>query len=89
MRIRVVLDVLAVLVLAIGAGGNLAAGAWALPPWLPTWLGWTILLTSVTPILLRRWWPRPAYILSLVLTAAAFVIFLVRGRHLSQLRPRR
>jgi hypothetical protein len=25
----------------------------------------------------------------LVLTAAAFVIFLVRGRHLSQLRPRR
>ncbi|MBE1498705.1 signal transduction histidine kinase [Amycolatopsis lexingtonensis] len=74
MRIRVVLDVLAVLVLAIGAGGNLAAGAWALPLWLPTWLGWTILLTSVTPILLRRWWPRPAYVLSLVLTAAAVPI---------------
>src|SRR3954470_22181694 len=55
MRIRVVLDALAVLVLAFGAGGNLAAGAWTLPPWLPAWLGWTILLTSVTPILLRRW----------------------------------
>jgi signal transduction histidine kinase len=71
MRIRVVLDALAVLVLAFGAGGNLAAGAWTLPPWLPAWLGWTILLTSVTPILLRRWWPRPAYVLALALTAAA------------------
>jgi signal transduction histidine kinase len=74
MRIRVVLDALAVLVLAFGAGGNLAAGAWALPLWLPAWLGWTIMLTSVTPILLRRWWPRPAYVLALVLTAAAVPI---------------
>ncbi|WP_284748513.1 sensor histidine kinase [Amycolatopsis sp. RTGN1] len=74
MRIRVVLDALAVLVLAIGAGGNLAAGAWSLPLWLPAWLGWTIMLTSVTPIVLRRWWPRPAYILALVLTAAAVPI---------------
>jgi signal transduction histidine kinase len=74
MRIRVVLDALAVLVLAFGAGGNLAAGAWALPPWLPAWLGWTILLTSVTPILLRRWWPRPAYVAALALTAAAVPI---------------
>ncbi|MEV7091452.1 sensor histidine kinase [Amycolatopsis sp. NPDC051045] len=74
MRIRVVLDVLAVLVLAIGAGGNLAAGAWSLPPWLPGWLGWTILLASVAPIVLRRWSPKPAYVLSLVLTAAAVPI---------------
>ncbi|WP_410590981.1 sensor histidine kinase [Amycolatopsis sp. lyj-23] len=74
MRIRVVLDALAVLVLTLGAGGNLAAGAWSLPPWLPGWLGWAILLTSVTPIVLRRWWPRPAYVLSLVLTAAAIPI---------------
>jgi signal transduction histidine kinase len=74
MRIRVVLDVLAILVLAVGAGGNLAAGAWSLPPWLPSWLGWTILLTSVLPIVLRRWWPKLAYVLSLVLTAAAVPI---------------
>ncbi|WP_103341034.1 sensor histidine kinase [Amycolatopsis sp. CA-126428] len=74
MRIRVVLDVLAVLVLTLGAGGNLAAGAWTLPLWLPAWLGWTILVGSVVPILLRRWWPRPAYILSLVMTAAAVPI---------------
>ncbi|GHG17205.1 MULTISPECIES: sensor histidine kinase [Amycolatopsis] len=74
MRIRVVLDVLAALVLAFAAGGNLAAGAWSLPLWLPTWLGWTILLLSVVPIVLRRWWPRPAYIVSLVMTAAAVPI---------------
>jgi signal transduction histidine kinase len=74
MRIRVALDVLAALVLGIGAGGNLAAGAWTLPPWLPAWLGWTILLTSVTPIVLRRWWPLGSYALSLVLAAAAVPI---------------
>ena len=74
MRIRVVLDALAVLVLTVGAGGNLAAGAWSLPLWLPAWLGWTIMLTSAVPIVLRRWWPRPAYVLALVLTAAAVPI---------------
>jgi signal transduction histidine kinase len=74
MRIRVALDVLATLVLAIGAGGNLAAGAWTLPPWLPAWLGWTILLTSVAPIVLRRWWPLGSYVLGLVLAAAAVPI---------------
>jgi signal transduction histidine kinase len=74
MRIRVALDVLAALVLGIGAGGNLAAGAWTLPPWLPAWLGWTILLTSVVPIVLRRWWPLGSYVLSLVLAAAAVPI---------------
>ncbi|GAB3153991.1 sensor histidine kinase [Amycolatopsis stemonae] len=74
MRIRVVLDLLAVVVLAIGSGGNLAAGAWTLPSWLPAWLGWTILIASVVPIVLRRWWPRPAYVLALVLTATAVPI---------------
>ncbi|MEV6875474.1 sensor histidine kinase [Amycolatopsis sp. NPDC051128] len=74
MRIRVALDVLAAIVLAIGAGGNLAAGAWTLPSWLPAWLGWTILLLSVVPIVLRRWWPLGCYVLSLVLAAAAVPI---------------
>ncbi|WP_033261390.1 sensor histidine kinase [Amycolatopsis vancoresmycina] len=74
MRFRVVLDVLAVLVLTLGAGGNLAAGAWALPLWLPAWLGWTVLAVSVVPIVLRRWSPRPAYLLSLVTAAAAVPI---------------
>ncbi|WP_328613731.1 sensor histidine kinase [Amycolatopsis sp. NBC_00355] len=74
MRIRVVLDVLTAVVLGFGAGGNLAAGAWALPPWLPEWLGWTILLVSVVPIVLRRWWPLASYVLSLVLAAAAVPI---------------
>lgn len=74
MRIRVVLDVLAVLALTLGAGGNLAAGAWSLPAGLPAWLGWTILVVSVLPIVLRRWSPRPAYILSLITTAAAVPI---------------
>ncbi|HEY3468875.1 MAG TPA: sensor histidine kinase [Amycolatopsis sp.] len=74
MRIRVVLDVLAVVVLGVGAGGNLAAGAWHLPPWLPAWLGWTILLASVVPIVLRRRWPLGSYVLSLVLAAAAVPI---------------
>ncbi|MEA5365890.1 sensor histidine kinase [Amycolatopsis sp., V23-08] len=74
MRIRVVLDVLAAVVLGFGAGGNLAAGAWALPSWLPGWLGWTILLASVLPIVLRRWWPLGSYVLSLVLAAAAVPI---------------
>ncbi|EOD64030.1 two-component system histidine kinase [Amycolatopsis vancoresmycina DSM 44592] len=69
-----VLDVLAVLVLTLGAGGNLAAGAWALPLWLPAWLGWTVLAVSVVPIVLRRWSPRPAYLLSLVTAAAAVPI---------------
>ncbi|MCR6488533.1 histidine kinase [Amycolatopsis sp. OK19-0408] len=74
MRIRVAIDVLAALVLAVGAGGNLAAGAWTLPPWLPGWLGWTILLASVVPIVARRWWPLGSYALSLVLAAAAVPI---------------
>jgi len=74
MRIRVALDVLAAIVLAVGAGGNLAAGAWTLPSWLPAWLGWTILLASVVPIVLRRWWPLGSYVLSLVLAAAAVPI---------------
>jgi len=66
--------VLAAVVLAIGAGGNLAAGAWALPQWLPTWLGWTILPAGVVPLLIRRGWPLPAYVLGLVSTAAAIPI---------------
>jgi signal transduction histidine kinase len=74
MRIRVVLDVLAAVVLAFGAGGNLAAGAWTLPAWLPGWLGWAILLASVIPIVLRRWWPLGSYVLALVLAAAAVPI---------------
>jgi signal transduction histidine kinase len=74
MRIRVVLDVLAAIVLAVGAGGNLAAGAWTLPSWLPAWLGWTILLAGVVPIVLRRWRPLGSYVLSLVLAAAAVPI---------------
>ena len=68
------LDVLVAVVLAIGAGGNLAAGAWALPDWMPPWLGWTILLAGVVPLLIRRVWPLPAYILGLVLAAAAIPI---------------
>jgi signal transduction histidine kinase len=74
MRIRVALDVLAAVVLGIGAGGNLAAGAWTLPSWLPAWLGWTILVTSVVPIVLRRWWPLGSYVLALALAAAAVPI---------------
>jgi signal transduction histidine kinase len=74
MRIRVVLDVLVAVLLALGAGGNLAAGAWTLPPWLPAWLGWTILAASVVPIVVRRRWPLATYVLSLVLTAAALPI---------------
>src|SRR4051794_37960167 len=74
MRIRVILDVLAAVLLAVGAGGNLAAGAWTLPSWLPAWLGWTILVGSVVPIVLRRWRPLGSYVLSLVLAAAAVPI---------------
>lgn len=71
---RVALDVLAAAVMAVGAGGNLAAGAWALPSWLPAWAGWTILLASVVPLLLRRRWPPAAFVLAMVLTAAAIPI---------------
>ncbi|OXM66779.1 sensor histidine kinase [Amycolatopsis vastitatis] len=71
MRIRVILDVLAAAALGVGAGGNLAAGAWALPSWMPTWLGWTIVVGSVVPIVLRRWWPLGSYVLGLALAAAA------------------
>ncbi|WIX87734.1 histidine kinase [Amycolatopsis sp. DG1A-15b] len=74
MRIRVALDVLAAAVMAVGAGGNLAAGAWSLPSWLPDWAGWTILLASIAPLLLRRRWPLAAFVLALVLTAAAMPI---------------
>jgi signal transduction histidine kinase len=74
MRIRAALDVLAAVLLAFGAGGNLAAGAWALPAWLPGWLGWTILVASVVPIVVRRWWPLATYVFSLVLVAAAIPI---------------
>ncbi|WP_326946216.1 sensor histidine kinase [Amycolatopsis sp. NBC_01307] len=74
MRFRTVLDVLAAVLLGLGAGGNLAAGAWALPSWLPGWLGWTILVASVVPIVVRRWWPLTTYVGSLVLTAAAVPI---------------
>ena len=54
MRIRVILDVSAAVFLAVFAGGNLAAGRWTLPPWLPAWLGWTILAASVVPFVLRQ-----------------------------------
>jgi signal transduction histidine kinase len=74
MRIRAALDVLAALVMGVGAGGNLAAGAWSLPPWLPAWLGWTILLASILPLVLRRRWPLASFVLALVLTAAAMPI---------------
>jgi signal transduction histidine kinase len=74
MRIRVLLDVLAAVLLATGAGGNLAAGAWTLPPWLPAWLGWAILLASVLPLVLRRRWPLSTYAGALLLTAAAIPI---------------
>ena len=68
---RLVVDALSAAVLAFGAGGNLAAGAWSLPGWLPAWLGWAILLAGVVPLLIRRAWPLPAYVLGLVMTAAA------------------
>ncbi|MEU5263460.1 sensor histidine kinase [Amycolatopsis sp. NPDC021455] len=74
MRIRVILDVLAAAALGVGAGGNLVAGAWLLPSWLPAWLGWTILVGSVLPIVLRRWWPLGSYVLGLALSAAAVPI---------------
>ncbi|HKN54264.1 MAG TPA: sensor histidine kinase [Amycolatopsis sp.] len=67
-RGRLVLDVLVMAVLAVGVGGNLAAGAWSLPGWLPSWVGWGLLVTGV-PLLIRRFWPMPAYIAGLVLTA--------------------
>ena len=68
------LDVLVAVVLAIGAGGNLAAGAWSLPPWLPGWLGWTILIAGIAPLALRRIWPLSSYLAGLVIVAAAIPI---------------
>ncbi len=68
------LDVLVAVVLAIGAGGNLAAGAWSLPPWLPGWLGWTILIAGIAPLALRRIWPLSSYVAGLVVVAAAIPI---------------
>ncbi|MFD9894539.1 sensor histidine kinase [Amycolatopsis sp. NPDC059027] len=70
MRSRVVrraVDALAAVLLAVGAGGNLAAGAWPLPGWMTPWLGWAIMGLSVVPLLIRWSWPMPAFAAGLVM----------------------
>ncbi|GAA4541245.1 sensor histidine kinase [Amycolatopsis samaneae] len=66
-----VADALAAVVMAVGAGGNLAAGAWPLPGWMPPWLGWTVMGLSVVPLLLRWSWPLPAFTTGLLMIVVA------------------
>jgi signal transduction histidine kinase len=70
---RVALDVAAAIALMVGAGGNLVARAWTVPGWLPGWAGLIVVLTGV-PLMIRRRWPQPAYVLGLVLSGLTIPI---------------
>lgn len=69
-----VLD-LVIMLAVIGFGlGNLIAGAWRPPGFVPTWVAVLFLVLASLPVVLRRFWPVTAYRGGLVAGAVAVLL---------------